>query len=285
MKKKTAGFTLVELIVVMVITGIVAGVVTLFVAPAFQNYAIAERRANLTHQADTALRRIVTEVRTAVPNSLRLQSPCLEMVPTSEGGRVRMLTDPTIAQSDALDLSVADTGFDVLTPMSVGAGPNTDWVVVGNLNTDDVYTGASRAQMAATALPVPAGTGTRYITLAGAGKQFPFGYDGGRFVIVPDSQQAVTYVCEGAGLNAEGTGTGTLARISHYGFLAGQQCPIANPAATRAVVATRVSACNFVYSPNQGVVQQSGFVQLQLTLADHGEAVTLTVGSQVENAP
>jgi MSHA biogenesis protein MshO len=51
------------------------------------------------------------------------------------------------------------------------------------------------------------------------------------------------------------------------------------------VLASKVAACAFVYSPNHGATQQSGFVQLQLTLADGGESVALTLGAHVSNVP
>jgi MSHA biogenesis protein MshO len=307
-QRRQQGFTLVELILVMVIVGIVAGILAMQLGPAFQGYAAVKRRAALTHQADTALRRIVAEVRTAVPNSLRLtttsvgvtpKATCLEMVPTSDGGRFRTGYDKTVAAgaSDPLDLSQPDKVFDVLTSFNAAPAATTysykgvnvgpDWVVIGNQNTDDVYSGADRAQLAGidlTATPQY----TARLTLQNA-TQFPAGYEGGRFAIVPDSQQAVTYVCSGAGLDpATGKGTGSLLRVSHYGFQASQTCPVATAGASApftSTVASKVSSCSIVYNPNQGATQQSGFVQLQLTLTDGGESVTLTIGSQVENVP
>ena len=72
-------------------------------------------------------------------------------------------------------------------------------------------------------------------------------------------------------------------RFVAYGFNGSQACPVSG--VTGATVATKVAQCRFVYDPSQGATQQSGFAQLQLTLAEGGETVTLTVGSQVENMP
>ncbi|KLU34812.2 hypothetical protein AB595_21875 [Massilia sp. WF1] len=298
MMKKDRGFTLVELVVVIVVTGIIASIFAMQYGPALQNYLAVGRRANLTHLADTALRRMVTEIHTAVPNSLRLlpasgtAPACLEMVPTSDGGRFRTAPDTQwdpanpSTPSKPLDLSGPTLSFDVLTAFTTAPKPG-DWVVVGNQNTADVYDGTSRAQIAAIGAPPATGSGNlplgqSRITLKTA-KQFPYGYEGGRFAIVPDSLQAVTYMCSGAGVDAGGTGTGTLTRVVRYDFKASQACPVAG--GQSAIVARKVKACNFVYDPSQGATQQSGFAQLQLTLADHGESVTLTVGSQVENMP
>jgi MSHA biogenesis protein MshO len=273
MKQRSPGFTLVELIMVMVIVGVVGAIAAMELGPALQSYGAVAKRANLTHQADTALRRMMTEVRTAVPNSLRALPGCMELVPTSAGGRFRFAPDVNNAQSDPLDLTQPDASFDVLTKLNPlpAAG---DWIVIGNQNGDDVYfSSVSRAQIQSVDAPASPSTVAQHHIVLTAPKQFPFGYEGGRFFVVPDSQQAVTYACNG----------GTLYRYSHYGFPAAlNSCA---PRGTQAVVATKVAGCQFIYNPSQGATQESGYVQLQLSLSDGGESVTLTVGSQVENVP
>ena len=68
------GFTLVELIVVIVITAIIAATIAVFVRPAIDAYSDTRLRGELSDQADTALRRIVRDVRMSVPNSLRISA-------------------------------------------------------------------------------------------------------------------------------------------------------------------------------------------------------------------
>jgi MSHA biogenesis protein MshO len=51
------------------------------------------------------------------------------------------------------------------------------------------------------------------------------------------------------------------------------------------VVASQVRSCNFVYDPNQGATQQSGFVWIDIELARAGEALHLSMGAHVSNAP
>jgi MSHA biogenesis protein MshO len=287
--KRDNGFTLVELVVVIVVTGIIAGIFAMQFGPAVQNYLAVGRRANLTHLADTALRRMVTEIHTAVPNSLRLLPPqtadgasCLELVPSSDGGRFRTAADTQWNQANPanpsmwIDLTVPTPSFDVLTPFNT-TPVKGDWVVIGNQNTADVYTGVSRGQVESVTTP-PASLGKFRIALQTA-KQFPYGYEGGRFYIVPNALRAVTYMC-GA---KEPDGSRALTRVVNYGFNQVQSCPVAG--GQSATVTTKVESCNFVYDPSQGATAQSGFAQLQLKLTDKGESVTLTVGSQVENMP
>ncbi|NCN89388.1 MAG: prepilin-type N-terminal cleavage/methylation domain-containing protein, partial [Gallionella sp.] len=52
------GFTLIEMIVVIVITGIIAGIVAIFIKAPVQGYVDSARRAELTDIADTAVRRL-----------------------------------------------------------------------------------------------------------------------------------------------------------------------------------------------------------------------------------
>lgn len=292
MKRHQPGFTLVELIVVMVIVGILAGVLTMFFGPALQNYLASGRRAALTDQADTAMRRMMREIRSAVPNSVRSLNTSLEFVPTTMGGRYR--TAPDIGwdtahgagnQSKPLDTNVEVTTFDVLTPVPVlpAAG---DLVVIGNQSPEQVYGAGGRATIsaavrppAATAALVPPRTvGTARLTLTPA-HQFPQGYDGGRFFVVPGAQQAVSFVCENPGLQG-GSGRGRLWRVAGYGFNAVQQVPAL---VNGALLATNVEACAFDYMP--GSTMESGYVEITLTLNDSGESVSLTYGAHVANVP
>lgn len=287
------GFSLVELVMVIVIGGVIAATLTVFLRPAMDNYLATRARADLTDQADTALRRMVRDVRLAVPNSIRTPgTQCFETVPTSAGGRFRSGPDtlndsapgctPGTSCAAPLDPSQATSVFDVLTPLSATPAAG-DWVVVGNQTPADVYAGTNRAAISAVTTP-NAAYGKHRIAIAST--QFPLGYDGGRFTVVPNAQRAVFYVCSGADgtLDGSGNGKGTLYRLMNYGFNAAY--PTACPStATADVLATRVRACSFVYDPNQGATQQNGFVWMQLELARNNESATLAIGAHVPNTP
>ena len=290
--RRQHGFTMVELVIVIVITGIIAASLTVFFRPAVEGYLASRARADLTDQADTDLRRMVRDVRVAVPNSIRTPGDqCFELIPTSTGGRYRAGPDTvndaascTSATCSApLDTTQATTVFDVLSPLSTTPAVG-DWVVVGNQNPSDVYAGTNRGAIASVAAPASAAFGRHRISVAST--QFPIGYDGGRFSIVPNAQRAVFYVCSGADgtLDASGNGKGTLYRLMNYGFNASY--PGAFPSTAGAdVLATRVRSCSFVYDPNQGATQQNGFVWMQLEVARNNESAHLAMGAHVSNAP
>lgn len=285
MMKRQHGFTLVELIVVMVLIGILGGILALQLGPAIQSYLLVGQRAGLTNQADTALRRLVGEVRAAVPNSVRpLSSQCIEMVPSRDGGRYRSgpdtQNDTPAAPSAFLETDVARSQFDVLTPFAAAPAPG-DRIVIGNQNPDDVYGGVNVGTIQSMAPPPAAHMGAHRITLQ-APMRIPPGYEGGRFVVVPGQEQAVTYACDKVGTDpATGTGTGTLYRFART-LPAGAQCTLP---ASAAVLADKVSACSFLYEPNQGATQEAGFVQARLTITERGESASLVLGAHVDNVP
>jgi len=285
------GFTLVELIVVVVIGAVVATTLALFMRPVLSSYVDTRVRGDLTDQADTAVHRMLQDVRNAVPNSLRLpNTTCFEMVPASAGGRYRMGPDTSndtgTCPSDSTCAKYVDTTTETSTFDSLSTLVKTpavgDWVVIDNQNVNDVYAGSNRAAITAVSTPA-ASQGKHRITINPL--QVSTGYDGGRFLVVPDNQQAVFYICSGAGVDASGQqGTGTLYRKKRYGFDAAY--PSACPSTTGAdVIATRISSCRFRYDPNHGATQQSGFMWLELALTRNGERVQLTVGAHVMNVP
>jgi MSHA biogenesis protein MshO len=267
--KRQHGFTLVEMIIVMVLTGVVAAIVVMQLKPALQSYLAVARRANLVNQADVALRRIVTDVRVALPNSLNMAAAgqCMEMVPTRDGGRYRFAPDP-VNPSNVFDAAATPIKFDVLTTSTATATGNL--VVIGNASPAELYAGVNAASITVGA--GTAGVSRSTITLAG-GANIGAGSDGGRFSVIPATGQIVGYLCS--------VGTGKLLRTVRSIGDGQAACPV-NGAA---VVASKVSDCSFIYRENEGATQQSGYLQLSLGLTDEDETATLTMGAHVENVP
>lgn len=273
-KRRLQGFTLVEMIVVIVITGIIGGVVAIFLRAPVQGYVDSARRAEMTDIADTALRRISRDLRLALPNSVRVKtsggSTFLEFIPTIGGGRYRDSTD-SLGAGNVLDFSTAVTKFDVLGAMPpVAAG---DQIVVYNLGIAgaDAYAGDNRRAVSGVAgnvISITSGSALPFDSCSYDASGFVVG--GCRFQVV---QNPVTYVCNPT--------AGTLTRWQETSFAATQ--PTALPAGQPAM-ATNVSACTFAYDANV-VAQRSGLVTMHLTITEQGESVSLYNATHVSNLP
>lgn len=262
------GVTLIELVIVITITGIIAVGVAVFISRPVEGYVDAARRAELTDIADTALRRMTRDLRTALPNSIRIvESPpasgvlYLEFLQTSGGGRYRAEPDSGGA-GDTLDFTAPDATFDVIGAMPAFAAG--DSIVIYNLSAAgavaNAYAGDNRAAWSASAGST--------VTLAAA-KQFPFPSPGRRFQVV---QHAVTYACN--------PGTGELRRYWGYVIAAAQATPPAT--ANNALLATSVASCGFVYAASG---TRTGAVTLRLRVERDGEPIQLFQQVHVDNVP
>jgi MSHA biogenesis protein MshO len=277
---RARGFSLVELVLVLMLVGILAATLLVFLRPAVEGYVAQRARAELQGAAESALNAVQRDVRRALPNSVRTPGgACFELIPTIAGGRYRKDVDPTRSGAAVLDATRAGTEFDVLGPLNQGRAPAAgDWVVVGNQSVNDAYTdGVNRAQISNPAAAVDAQLGSRRIQHAL--QQFPAGYAGGRFFVVPNAERSLFFVCSGAGV-ANGQGTGTLYR-QVGGFSAAY--PGSCPAAGGEVLATRVSRCSFQYDP--GALAENGLLQQSLALTRDGETVSVQISSMVSNVP
>lgn len=271
------GFTLIEMIVVIVITGIIAGIVAIFIQAPVKGYVDSARRAELTDIADTAVRRMARDVRSAVPNSTRMDlctAPCVEFIPTKDGGRYRADTPGnTLEFNTATGTVVADTTFEIVGgAIDFVAG---DFIVVGSTQSDgtlpylDTVAGVRRAY-SAYAHPL--------VTIVNAvGLPYTSKLSSQRFDVVDGTQQAVTYACEGVGTDAAGNGTGQLVRHWNYGFDHAW-----GGGDSSAVLADKVSACAITYAPAN---QRFGLLSVSLTLKSENESVSLYNEIHVNNAP
>lgn len=271
------GFTLVESVMVIAMTGVLAAVVSLFIVQPVQAYLAGSARAELVDQADNALLRIGRDLRLALPNSTRVTASglALELIPTSGGARY------ATEGSGALAFGSLATGFDLIgPPLTLAAAQQ---LVFYNLGTGVVGSDAYAANASAseqansnrrTATNAAGAASTVTISsLAGlpvAGFAPPY-----RVLAVG---QPVSYRCDLA--------AGTLTRHSGYGFVATQPDPPSG--GSSAVIATGVTACRFS-ADGTLVAARAALVNLSLTLtASSGsgnESVSLYHAAYVDNLP
>ncbi|WP_219116018.1 type II secretion system protein J [Janthinobacterium sp. UMAB-56] len=240
-RRRARGFTLVEMIIVIVITGIIGGMVAMFIRLPVQGYVDANARADLADLADTAVRRIARDVRLALPNSVRVSTDgkYLELLLTKSGGRYLSEDDapglgPVLAFNPVGPAADANQFTVVGNAPAITAG---DFIAVYNMgeNLPDAYGCAVNASVCNLA-QVASVSGT-VVTLksnpflAQSPQKFPS--PSHRFQVVTTP---VSYVCDPQ--------TGTLTRYSGYTIQAAQPLDAAAaPLATapvRALLAQKI---------------------------------------------
>lgn len=273
------GFTLAEMIIVIVILGILAAASAVFIRGPVDAYFDTARRAQLSDIADTAMRRIGRDLRAALPNSVRVAGACngsgtcyLEYIPVVAGGRYRAALD-NAAAGNPLDFgNNSDTSFDIIGPGIPIPAAGTTWVAIYNLGIPgaDAYTGAAGASDVRRPYNGAVGTVTS-ISFVSA-NAFPFESPARRFQIVTSP---VTYACVPSGSG------GQLLRYEGYAFSAAQLQP---PGGTPSILAGNVTACSFSYSAQQ-VAQRAGLVSMTLQITQDAEPVNLFYQVHVSNVP
>lgn len=293
-----AGYTLIEMIVVVAIIAIIAAAVATFLQLPLRSYLEAQARASVSDAADTAFTRIRRDLQGALPNSVRVTSAgsvfYLEFLQTLTGGRYR--ADDTVpstatsanscpdangnAQADenVLSFSAADTCFTTLgsVPDLSAIVPNRDFVVVYNLGTGfpnaDAYANGNVTAIGGNKSLITA-------TAPGVGGANVFAFQSHAFSLESPARRfqvisgPVTYACD--------PGAGVLQRVSGYAISAAQPTP---PAGSAALLARNVSGCSISYDV---VNQRQGVVSIWLRLADPagGGTANLFQQVQVSNVP
>lgn len=287
------GFTLVEAIIVMVITGVLAGTMVLFIRQPVQSYVDAAGRAEMSDVADLALRRMARELRGSLPNSVRVSGSAsggsavtlIEFIPTKTGGTYLSVEDnngtPVLDFQTAANKTFTVVGTMPVFPYNIAAN---DSIVVYNLGTGftdaDAYSGSNRATVSAAPVGnvVSLSTNPFAVPANAIPARVPNTSPTQRFNVVT---APVTFRCVN-----DAAGTGTLTRLTGYGFNANQVDPVAAAGVTSALLANNVVGCNFNVTSLAST--HLGLIGLDLALARPGssnERVMLSLQIHVENTP
>lgn len=270
-----SGFTLIELIVVMVLIGILAVIVVPIILKPFEAFRDTERRARLVAESEQALLHVMRQVRHALPNSVRLNGDkAVEFLNTVDGGRYRRYQDLSSLppSGDVLSIPGTDTSFDVLS--SLNSDPAGLQLVIYNTDATAIvptnaYRGGNRTQA----------TGLSGGVLNFSSKAFPAHSPSQRFDLVDGP---IIFECVSGGSRSY-----QLKRCSGYNIQPNQPA-VGNCPGTSELLLDDLDECSFKYA--SGASSRAGVLTLTIKrtlLDDHGnqESIPLVAQAQVWNVP
>ena len=302
---KTKGFTLIELVVVITLTGIIAVLVGRNITRPVASFIDLSRRAELVDIADLALRRMSGEIRLALPNSIRVSggSTCsapggsavcaLEFLRTLDGSRYRSRAagGPPVScggspAGDRISFSAGSDCFEVLgtlVNLPVAAPGDQNSCLTGTVdclvifNTGQVGANAYNRENIAGITAATANSITFDITGNGV-TRFPLPSPRQRFHIV---DMPVSFVCD--------PGAGVIERHGNYDIPVAQ---VLDPGNTLngevSLLGDRVTACTFSYDPGTNTRNALLTISLSISTTDtqgNPNTVILVQQIQVPNIP
>ena len=268
------GFTLLELIVAMVISAILAGMIAMIIGAPVDSYLQQGRNSELSEASDRIAGTLTADFSRALPNSVRIRNVGVRSV-------VQMLEvmdvvyfvpqgpDPTQAPVQ-LDTAVADSSFSALGSFA-NSDDNNVFLVVNNTVTSDVYRNVPAVRASAI---VPAGTTTSPNTIS-LSPAFRFANGApptNRMFVV--RRTPITYICN--------RGSGLLQRYANHAI--GANIPTNESAAQLnslgtqvTVVATGVTGCSVTCGPGPANQPCRNTLTVSMTLRSGVAPQTSTV--------
>ena len=279
--RQAAGFTLIELVVVIVITAIVAVFMVLFLDTPIESYFAQTRRSDLVDSAHRISDAVTVDARTALPNSMRVNAAATALELLAATGVARYYgTGDNPGPGEELTIGSPIPSFGTIDPFSTQTLPySAKYVSVGN-------PGAS-AYNSATGVMTPAGDSINVIVNPGTppsqGESQVTFSPAMTFQSAPPSAHnaylvsgPVSYVCNP---NPANPTAGTFMRYSGYAVTPAQAVP---PAGTGALIAHDVSACNISIVPAPAGYPYGELAILAVTLSNSGETLQVFLEAPTE---
>ncbi|MAG30585.1 MAG: hypothetical protein CL908_06780 [Deltaproteobacteria bacterium] len=294
--RDSSGFSMIELVTTIALTGILTVGLTNLLRHPMQGYVAVSRRAELVALADISMRRMSRDLRRALPNSVRVAGggTVLELLHTSGGARYRL--EPGVNDAGGPDEEDHTNASDWLS-----FGGDTSWNTLGRFENlafsygtplpagtrvaiyptgDSVWSEAasgsnpSSITPSGTTLTVVDDNDEEQLQLSSS-HRFELESPSSRLYVV---DTPVTYLCDLAGE--------ALWRVDGYTIASAQPTSLAAAplsAGNAARAADRVERCAFDYVA--GTPTRAGLITIEIVLVSAEERVRLLQQVQVHNAP
>jgi len=276
----TRGFTLLELIIVIIILGVMAVGISGFITLTTQTYLNVSERDDLLSSARFAVERLNREIRNAVPNSIRVENDtarqCLEFVPIVAS---TIYTDvpvsPEPGRLEVLVIPFQEGNADYSCPAIC-----QDKVVVYPLTSDDVYvqdlfSGTGKA-FSLNIFSPPVGLNEWSLPLLK-----PFSVD--TITFEQDSPTKRLYIFKDPVSYC--VDSGELIRYEGHSFSSTQ---ILKPTSSKAIMAENIAAINLGDLPftiQPASLQRNALVQIKLQFNRDGENIVFNNEVHLNNVP
>jgi MSHA biogenesis protein MshO len=283
------GFTLIELVIAISLTGIVISFIAMFIVAPVRAYNAQARRAELVDAADAVLRLMGRDIRAALPNSVRVTQTgsvfAIEMLNAVDGVQYRN-TGSTVNPAQELDFGSPDNSFATLSKFdNITRGVPLNYrLSIYNVGVPgaDAYSSTNVITPATTTVTITDNTpATEDLVTLSSSFQFAYPSPGKRVFLVSGP---VTYLCDES--------ANTLRRYAGYSTDAihanrDSAAELNSAGATSSLVANRVSDCQFDYAA--GTATRAGLATLRVTFSytseGRTESIWLLHQVHVENAP
>ena len=272
-KVKSSGFTLIELIMVIVIIGIMGTVSIKFISHSAKGLVDTGERQALASSATIAVEKVLREVRRALPNSVRT---------FSDGGNECLELVPILYSSEYLSIPTASAGtsFQSIKFINAVVGGETGYVAVYPDSADSVYE-SNKAISSTTAVAGGVGTASPNENLqtltfsSGSSYRFPTDSPRKRFYLV---SQPISF-CDDT--------NGRLWRYQEYGFHSDENnVPLTGADRMLITDSLAVGSLEFNITPPQ--LQRNAVVRMSVTIVrpnDATESINVSQEVQLRNVP
>jgi MSHA biogenesis protein MshO len=253
------GFTLIELIFVMVILGLVGAIGSSFLVDTMDMYQRTANRVNLMQKGRVSVEQMSRYLRSAVPNSVRVSSTgkCLEFVPVVAGGYyINPLPDSENGGTATSSVVIAPLNF---------TGLAATQFIVAPLSSSDIYTSSSpsaRASVSSVTATSIALTGTKIFSRNSTVHRYYLAANPLRFCLV----------------------SGSLYRYSSYGFLTAA-LDDTSPGGSADLMLNLLNHSASSFSLSAGSEQRNTSIGIVLSLSAGTETVVLRHQVLVRNVP